>query len=228
MSSGVRAMRRAIILVAAVSGFTASANAADFGAYGTFGTVGLGGGIAGNFGSHFGARVGYTAYDYEVEDLEESDVRLDGTAELGGVQALLDWYPFGGGFRFSIGAIESAELSARAEPVAGTYTFGGMTYAASDIGQATGTAKYDSFAPYLGLGFGRALSRDGRFAIAADLGVAFTGSAKVDLNATCNVSNPALCAQIDSAIAVEESELQAEADKFDYWPVLSLGISYRF
>jgi dimeric dUTPase (all-alpha-NTP-PPase superfamily) len=56
----------------------------------------------------------------------------------------------------------------------------------------------------------------------------FTGSAEVQLNATCNVSNPALCAQIDNAIAVEESELQAEADTFDYWPVLSLGVSYRF
>ena len=196
--------------------------------YASAGTIGLGGGIAANFGSHFGARIGYTTYEYTVNDLEESDLTLDGKAEIGGVHALLDWYPFGGGFRFSAGAIENASLSARAEPIAGTYTLNGVVYSSEDIGEATGTAKYESMSPYAGLGFGRALSRDGRFAFSADVGLIFTGSPEVELNATCRVPNAMLCTQIQADVAAEEAELQRDADDLKYWPVLSLGVSYKF
>lgn len=215
----------AVVAALAMSGY---AQAADFGIYASAGTIGLGGGIAANFGSHFGARVGYTSYEYTVDDLEESDLTLDGKAEIGGAHALLDWYPFGGGFRISAGAMENASLSARAKPVGGTYTLNDVVYSAEDIGEATGTAKYDSISPYAGIGFGRALSRDGRFSFSADFGVVFTGSPKVELNATCRVPNSAVCSDIQADVAAEQAELQNDADDLKYWPVLSLGLSYKF
>ena len=206
----------------------ASANAADVGVYGTAGTVGIGGGIAGSFNPHLGARLGYTAFDYKVKDVESSDLSFDGTAELGGVQALLDWYPFGGGFRISAGAMQNAKFSATAKPLASTYTFDGVTYSTADVASARGTAEFDSIAPYLGLGFGRALSRDGRFAFTADVGVAFTGAADVRLDVTCVNSAAALCAQVQDDVAAEQAELQDDADQIEYWPVVALGVSYRF
>lgn len=221
--------RKTISLVAVVCSAIAShAHAADMGLYGTAGTVGFGGGVAASFNKHLGARIGYTTYEYSVNDLEESELHLDGKAEIGGAQAFLDWHPFGGAFRLSAGAIENASLSARAEPIANTYTLNGVTYSADDIGQATGTAKYDSISPYLGIGFGHPLSLDGRFALTADLGVVFTGSPKVELNATCAVPNAMLCSQIEADVLAEEAELQDDADDLKYWPLLSVGISYRF
>jgi len=221
-------MRKLIGLAVLGLSLGASANAADFGVYGTAGTIGFGGGIAGSFNSHLGARLGYTAFDYKVKDVESSDLSFDGTAELGGLQALLDWYPFGGSFRVSAGFMENAKLTATAKPLADTYTFDGVTYTTADIGEARGKAEFGSVAPYLGLGFGRALSRDGRFAFTADLGVAFTGAADVQLNVTCTAAAAALCTQIQGDVAAEQAELQADADDFKYWPVLSLGLSYRF
>lgn len=222
-------MRKMVgMLILASAAGAAPAQAADFGLYGTAGTLGFGGGIAAAFGSHVGMRIGYTTYEYDISDIEESDLRLDGTAEIGGAHALLDWHPFGGGFRLSVGAVENAELSVRAEPIAGTYTLNGVTYSADDVGQATGTAKYDSFAPYAGFGFGRALSLNGRFSFSADLGVAFTGSPTLSLDATCLVPNASVCAQIETDVAAEQVELQKDADELKYWPVLSLGLSYRF
>lgn len=222
-------MRKTAGFVALVCGALASqAQASDFGVYGTAGTVGFGGGIAASFNKHLGARIGYTTYEYSVNDLEESDLRLDGTAEIGGAQAFLDWHPFGGAFRVSAGAVENASLSAHAEPIASTYTLNGVTYAADEIGEATGTAKYDSISPYLGIGFGHPLSIDGRFALTADFGVVFTGSPKVELNATCAVPNAMLCSQIEADVLAEEAELQDDADQLKYWPVMSIGVSYRF
>lgn len=221
-------MRKISLLGVAAIVLAAPASAADFGVYGTAGSAGLGGGFAVMLNSHLGARVGYTTFEYEVNDLEESDLTLDGEAEIGGVQALLDWHPFGGGFRLSIGAMESAKFSARARPIADTYTFDGVTYSAADIGEANGAAEFDSIAPYAGIGFGRALSANGRFSFAADLGVAFTGSADVTLNVSCRLSDPTLCAELEDDVAAEQAELQSEADKVEYWPVLSMGVSYRF
>lgn len=223
----VRKNVRRLVLIAGLAS-AGCAQAADFGLYGTAGTIGFGGGIAATFSDHFAARVGYTTYEYSVDDLEESDLVLDGKAEIGGAQAFLDWHPFGGAFRLSLGAVENASLSAYAEPMAGTYTLNGTTYSADDIGTATGTAEYDSISPYAGLGFGRALSRDGRFAFSADLGVIFTGAPEVELNATCRVPNAMLCADIQDDVLAEEAELQRDADKLDYWPVMSIGLSYRF
>ncbi len=221
-------MRKLIALAVLGLAVATSANAADFGVYGTAGTVGLGGGIAGSFNSYFGARLGYTAFDYDVDDVESSDLSFDGTAELGGVQALLDWYPFAGGLRVSAGVMENARFEATARPLQNTYTFDSVTYSASDIAQARGTAEFDSLAPYFGVGFGRTLSRDGKFAFTADVGVAFTGTADVQLNVTCAAAAAALCSQIQGDVAAEQVELQNDADDIKYWPVLSLGVSYRF
>jgi opacity protein-like surface antigen len=216
------------LTVLAAAAFSAQAQAAEFGIYGTAGTVGLGGGIAVTFNDYLGARLGYTAYDYTVDDIEETDLTLDGKLELGGVQALLDWYPVGGGFRVTVGAVESLSLSARARPIGGTYTLNGVDYDAADIGEATGTAKFDSLAPYLGVGLGRTLSADGRFAVSADIGVVFTGSPDVRLNVTCAVADAAFCADLQNDVAAERAELQSDADDLKFWPVLAVGVSYKF
>ena len=221
-------MRKISLIALAAIPLAGSVHAADFGVYVTAGTVGFGGGVAAVFNPHLGARVGYTTYEYTVEDLEESDLTLDGEAKLGGAQALLDWYPFGGGFRLSFGGVQNPKLSARARPVANTFTFDDEVYSASDVAEARGAAKYDSISPYAGIGFGRALSRDGRFAFAADLGVAFTGAPQVELSVACRSANPTLCAELNADVAAEQLELQSDADELEYLPVLSMGVSYRF
>jgi hypothetical protein len=219
--------RMSVLLLAGLA-LNGQAQAADLGAYGTAGTVGVGGGLAATFGSHFGARIGYTGYQHEDDEVEGSDLTLDGTAEIGGAHALLNWHPFGGSFRMSAGAIENVSLSARVQPTGDIYVLNGATYSVNDIDEATRTAKYDSISPYAGFGFGRSLSLDGRFAFTADVGVVFTGSPTVELNATCRVPNAMLCSQIEDDVVAEEAELQRDVDELKYWPVLSLGLSYRF
>jgi hypothetical protein len=96
------------------------------------------------------------------------------------------------------------------------------------VGDARGRADFGSLAPYVGLGYGRALSADGHFSFLFDLGVAFPGSPDVTLDVTCNAPNATLCAQLASDAAAEERELQDDADDYKYWPVLAIGVSYKF
>ncbi len=74
---------------------------------------------------------------------------------------------------------------------------------------------------------GRLINSSGKWPL-PDIGVAFTGAADVRLNVTCDMGNPALCAQLADDVAAEEAELQRDADDVKYWPVLSLGVSYKF
>jgi hypothetical protein len=205
-----------------------TASSADFGIYGTAGTIGLGGGVAADFNPHLGARFGYTTYTYDIDDREESDLVLNGEADLGGSQALLDWYPMGGHFRLTVGAVETADIHAKATPVADTFTFDGVEYSSDDVGDARAHADFGSLAPYVGLGFGRALSANGHLSFTADVGVAFSGAPDVTLDVTCNAPNAMLCAELASDAAAEEEELQNDADDYKYWPVVSLGVSYKF
>ena len=205
-----------------------SASSADFGIYGTAGTLSLGGGIATDFNAYVGARLGYTAYTYDIDDREESDLVFNGDADLGGAQALLDWYPMGGSFRLTVGAVDTLDVQVNATPVGGTFTFDDVEYRAEDVGDARGRADFGSLAPYVGLGYGRALSADGHLSFLFDLGIAFPGSPDVTLDVTCNAPNAMLCAQLATDAAAEQGELQDDADDYKYWPVLAIGVSYKF
>lgn len=223
-------MRKTTLFLAMTGLLLAAGNAtaANYGIYGTAGTVGFGGGLAVDLNKHFGMRLGYTTYTYDVDDLEESELSFDGETELGGVQALVDWYPFGGGFHISAGMMDSAEAEATAVPVDGSFTFDGVEYDADDIGDARGSVDFGSTAPYLGLGFGRALSATGHFSFSLDIGLIFTGTPKVALSASCAADDDALCDGLEEDVAAEEAELQEDVEDFKYWPVLSFGLSYKF
>lgn len=220
-------MRKILPILVSLAVLPASGNAADFGVFAGAGTFGFGGGVAININEHLGARVGYETFTYKVRDQEQSDLTLDGTAKIGGIKALLDWYPMGGSFHLTAGAISNqTRIDAIAKPMGGAYTIGGNRYEATDIGEARGSAKFDSIAPYVGLGFGRALSRDGHLAVMLDVGVALTGSPTVALSATC--SNSAVCDNLAADIENERGDLQEDADQLNAWPILNVSVGYRF
>jgi hypothetical protein len=50
----------------------------------------------------------------------------------------------------------------------------------------------------------------------------------VTLDVTCNAPNATLCAQLATDAAAEQGELQDDADGYKYWPVLAIGVSYKF
>ena len=48
------------------------------------------------------------------------------------------------------------------------------------------------------------------------------------LNVTCSAAAATLCADLEDDVAAEQVELQKDADDYEYWPVLSIGVSYKF
>ncbi|EHQ53348.1 outer membrane protein domain-containing protein [Ectothiorhodospira sp. PHS-1] len=110
------------------------------------------------------------------------------------------------------------ELKGKAD---GSLDIGDNTYDAS----LDATIDWRSFAPYVGIGYGNAI-RGSRWSFAMDAGVMFTGSPDVRLRG--QVSDPALEDAFNDDLKREEDSLKDELKDVKYWPVLSLGVSYRF
>lgn len=139
---------------------------------------------------------------------------------------LLDWHPFGGKFRLSGGAVYNGnKLEAVAVP-SPTYDVGGRTFTHEQVGTLTGDLDFRRLAPYVGIGWGNAISSDGNWSVAVDLGVIFQGRPRVTLTSAGGLFSETEF--LRQALAEEERDIEQDIDFFRYFPVLSIGLNYRF
>ena len=98
---------------------------------------------------------------------------------------------------------------------------------------------FKKFAPYVGLGFGNAMVGSGLYGI-FDIGVMFQGAPDVALAASGSatvtdsngLSRPVLDLssdpEVQDAVAQEQASLQDDLKDFKFYPVVNIGIGYRF
>lgn len=174
-------------------------------------------------------RVGFNGYrDSTTESTD--DVTYDVSARLQTFDALVDYFPRGGSFRMTGGLIFNGnKLDLTARPNSGaSYTFNGNSYTASTVGDINGKVEFNKIAPYLGIGFGNTVKKEKGWAFTADLGVMFQGTPDVNL-VSSNCSGGAIfCSQLANDLAAENAELREKAKDFQYYPVVRVGLSYRF
>lgn len=199
-----------------------SGSAGGLGISAKVGTLGLGGEATIGINDYLGVRLGVNGAGLDgKEDADEGEIYWD--VNLLTYSALLDIHPFGGGFRLSGGTmLNKNEVKLRAN-LDETVELDGQDYWLSDL---SGKVTFDEMAPYVGIGYGNAVGADGRWHFSCDFGVMFQGSPKVSARATA--SDPALQGTVDSALANEVADIQDDADAFKYYPVISLGCSFRF
>lgn len=223
-------MKRHLLAVAIVGMTSLAAQAADLGLSVTAGTTGLGAHVIVPLQKQLDARVGASILNYSY-DGSTSSVDYDFKLKLKTIDALLDWYPWAGGFRVTSGVVYNGnKITANARPTAaGTYTLNGNTYTAANAGSLNGQIDFRNFAPYLGIGWGNAAGADkGGFSFSSDIGVLFQGSPRTALaNNGCSAPAP-VCAQLASDVAAENARLKDEVKDFKAYPVLRVGVSYRF
>ena len=152
-----------------------------------------------------------------------TNVHYDAKLKLASLGAIADIYPFAGKFRISVGAYYNAnKLTLTGTPSAGSYTFNGVTYTSAQAGTVTGTMKFNKFAPYVGIGWGDAVSSGSPIGFNVDLGVLYQGKPKTTLTAT------GTAATLTTNIAAEQAQLDSKVKKFKFYPVAAVGISYHF
>jgi len=187
-------------------------------------TLGLGADVAFKVAPLVNLRVSGQQFDYERSDTLD-DVPYDVELGLQSFGAAVDLHPFNGSFHVSAGLLANGnEVSSRANLVpTDTYEIGGTLYTGAQLGGVSGSVDFDSTAPYLGVGWGNPFAKERRLGFSFDLGLLRQGVPDISLN----VENAALIPGLDQEIAQEEANLEREFEEFEYFPVVSLGLSIR-
>jgi len=196
---------------------------ADIGLNAKAGTLGAGVELSKSFSEKFNVSLGFNAYDLKTTD-SSSDIDYDFNFDLQSVALLGHYHPFSGIFRLTAGALYNKnELKLTGKPSAGsTYSINGVSYTAAQVGTLTGTLTFNSTAPYFGLGWGN--RPGGTLGLSADIGVLYQGSPKLALSATGALSDPTLAADLER----ERQSAESDLSDFKWYPVVSLGLYYRF
>ena len=227
-------------LLAASLGEQFGNGAAHVGLHG--GTLGLGVNAGYDFSNDLAIRglVNYFNLDFEKE---KAGNEYDGELDLRSVGLVLDWHPFWGAFRLSGGAfLNNNQVSASAESVSGEgLDIGGFTYPDAKLNFRMDFAKT---APYLGIGWTSGRGRGG-LTFTADIGALirsaprvsangqadgcdFTVSREGDAEVDCSGVAGLVEGELRSNLEREHRELRDALDKLKVYPVVSLGVSYRF
>ncbi|HWN40942.1 MAG TPA: hypothetical protein VNW71_01910, partial [Thermoanaerobaculia bacterium] len=227
-------MNRNFYVIAIFSLLALSAGAhAEVGIAGTAGTLGLGAELTIGGSSQLEGRLGIHGYEYS-ERREASDIEYDGEASLRTATGFLDWHPGGRGFRLTGGLVYNATevTGSSLPPASGVYDIGGVPVPVALVGTLDGKVEFDPIVPYAGLGWGRAPGSGSGFGVTLDLGVIFQGEGEVTLTpiipAGSPLNNPVAREALQILIEREERDLQENIVDYDMYPVVSLGISYRF
>lgn len=190
-------------------------------------TLGFGAEFGKLLTSNLGIRIGGSTLTYDrQQDVDE--ITFDGTLSLRSVQGFVDLFPFSrGAFRFTGGVVTGSNgVSATGVPdAAGEYTIDGQTYSGADVGTLLGDVDFPRTRPYFGFGWGTPASSKGGFGFVADFGAVY-GAPELTLDATGAAASNA---QFRADLEAQRQTAQRDIDKYArFYPVIGLGLSYRF
>jgi hypothetical protein len=112
-----------------------------------------------------------------------------------------------------------------------TLTFDGASMATKDLATLTARLRFREVAPYLGVGWGNKPKRNRKLLYSIDLGVMFIGKPRVDLALSgllVNEVNQYFPSELEAYVSEEKRKLEEELSHYRYYPVISIGLWYRF
>jgi opacity protein-like surface antigen len=217
-------------VLGAVAALPAAAQTTDrFALGGQIGTTGVG--VEGQFAAsrQVTLRATADAFQYDDAEFETDNVNYDGELELNQGGLFVDLHPAGSPLFVSAGAYfgdRGADLRATA---IGPVQIGGQTFTAAEVGTLEGEVDLGDFAPFVGAGFNNTFTTGGRVGFKALIGAAFGGDPEVELRRVGGATLPATVqAQLEAELANEERELESDAEDYNIYPVLQVGLAFRF
>jgi len=215
-----RLLASCLVGVAVLSGPAAQAHEV----YGQVGTEGLGIGYGYSFSTFGNVRAEFNGFSIS-HSFTSGGQRYDGKLNLAHAGLYLDFFPAPTvvPFRLTAGVLLGGDnIDATASSMSGTYTINGVPY--STNGETVrARADFPTARPYIGIGFGHTPTAKKGFSMFFDAGVAY-GRPDVTLNVPADIVAEAGQANVDA----EEQQLQHQADRLRFYPIVKIGVSYRF
>ena len=186
------------------------------------GTLGLG--LEGTWKPlpYLDVRLGANTYDYD-DDGTQAGIPYDATLALNNYYVTGNFHFPVSPMRVTAGLYSNGNEFEMLNDEGADLDIGGINYPGAGIGTLTSVTSFGSTSPYLGIGFDFSLA--GKVGMNLDFGVLWQGEPDVTLEAD------GLLAQdpgFQAALEAERVELEDEMSDFKAWPVVSLGVFYRF
>jgi hypothetical protein len=186
------------------------------------GTLGLGLEATWRPVPYLDVRGGFNTFSYD-DTRTESGVEYDGELDLSTFYATANLRVPLSPFRATVGIFSNGNEINLVSTDAQQFSIGDQTFNAADVGTLRGDVTFDSVAPYAGVGLDFRIFNT--LGLHFDAGVLFQGEPQLALDASGPlVSDPAFQAELER----ERAEVQSELEDFEYYPVVSVGLSVNF
>ena len=175
-------------------------------------------------------RGGFDSLQFD-EEVEGDDILYDGELDFSTGGAFLDFHPTGGAFFLSAGAyFGDRQVNVSGTPAPGsTVEIGDDTFTAAQVGTLEGSMDFGGTAPFVGLGWNNTFTTDRRWGFKFLVGAAFGDDPDAELaRVGGSPLSPADQARLDAELDAEEMEIEEETDGFTVFPVVQLGLSFKF
>jgi hypothetical protein len=222
-------------------GFSQSSDSGTFGIGVKVSTFGAGAEAAVRVTHRTNLRAGFNVIEYS-RGYNKDGVAYNGQLNFKTFEAHYDIFPFAGGFHISPGVLVYAAdpiTATAAVPGNQSFTLGGVDYVSDPADPVSGNGKitFNGAAPTVTVGWGNLVSRkEGHhFSVPFELGVAFQGAPKASLALAGSACDPTLLVchsvtdpTIQSNVVSEQNKLNNSMSFFKAYPIISVGIGYKF
>ena len=206
------------------------------------GTTGLGGSASWRFSDNFGVRGGVNYFSYDTDQFTlttkpngggSQDQKYNVTLRLLSEPVALDFYPSAkSSFHISLGALVNQNRFSATVKNSGvansTYTFNGVNYLQSAVGNLELEVKQATLSPYLSVGGSIYLDNSRHWSLSGELGVAYTGSPNASLSSPGHDPALDLTPNFSDDVSGEERKIENDAKDFKFYPIVKIGVSYSF
>lgn len=175
-------------------------------------------------------RGGFDSLQFD-EEVEGDDILYDGELDFSTGGIFADLHPTGDAFFVSAGVyFGDRKVTVSGTPTAGTTVeIGDDTFTAAQVGTLNGEMDFGGTAPFVGLGWNTTFTSSRRWGFKVLAGAAFGSDPEASLTRTGGSAlSPADQARLETELRNEEIEIEQETDGFKVFPVVQVGLAYRF
>jgi len=191
------------------------------------GTLGLGVDFEYMFNSTLGVRANFNGFSYRVNGIMLGDNEYSFEGDLVSSGVVLDYHPWQNAFRLSGGVYNhKSKITGVVKPTSGEVTVGDKTYPSMQIGAINTNINFNQVNPYMGLGFSSASKNGWHFM--ADIGALYVGTPKATLSAKAADGFEGLQYILDDQAKIEEDKINNTLEKYNWYPVLSVGVQFKY
>jgi hypothetical protein len=166
-------------------------------------------------GRAYAAYLPLTLNGYDV-DMMGSFLTVDTKINLGSIGLLCDWHPFKNGFKATAGVSYMITNISVVAQLRDAITSGVVVYTPEDIGKVKADVTYAPVAPYLAVGYGRAIPNK-KWNVSCELGTFYTGSPKVKFQ----------CTEMLEPTTAQGSVINENVKSYRWLPQVSCSVGYR-